>query len=443
MPVAISKAGANANEPRVAVDSAGDAVAVWERFEGEELVEASAKPAGSAAWAKSVALTKPETGKGEPAGQQVAIDEHGEAVVVWSRANGVHDFVEASQGRVSSSAWQAPATLSGPGGNVEEAPAIGVNADGNAVATWERLSGSDEVIEAASGQAATGSWQPPVQLSASGQEAGESQVALDSQGNAAAAWRRFDGASYIAEAAGLDAAGPRLNALAIPDFTFAGAPTAFSVSALDVWSAVASTSWSFGDGASATGASVTHAYGAPGPYAVTLTSTDAVGNATTASASLRASPLPCACPAIVRPPALHAPKITGARLSVSRFRVSKQSTAISAKVKVPQGTSFQFTLSQAAKLKIEFKHAARGLRSGKRCVAPSAKLRDHHAKHCTRTLSVGTLARANEPPGADKVAFSGRIGSKALPPGAYTAVLSATTGALRSTPVTLALTIVR
>ncbi len=443
MPVAISKAGANANEPRVAVDSAGNAVAVWERFEGEEFVEASMKPAGSAAWGKSVALTEPETGKGEPAGQQVAIDEHGEAVAVWSRTNGTHNFVEASVGRASSSAWQRPVTVSGPGGNVEEAPAIGVNGQGAAVASWERLNGGSEVIEAASGLAASGSWQLPVQLSESGQEAGDAQVALDSQGNAAAAWRRFDGkTSYIAEAAGLDAAGPRLNALAIPPLGAVGQALAFSVAPLDVWSQVVSTGWSFGDGTSAAGASVTHVYASPGPTTATVTSTDGVGNASSQSGAVTLFQTVCTCLAPGGSTRV-APKLTGARLSASRFRVSKRSTAISAKAKLPLGTSFQFTLSQTAKLKIEFKRSARGLRSGRRCVAPSVAFRNHHAKRCTRTLTVGTLTRVNEPPGANKVAFSGRIGAKALAPGAYKAVLSATTGTQRSTPVTLALTIIR
>jgi hypothetical protein len=370
-PVSISKPGGNANEPRVAVDASGDAVAVWERFEGEELIEASTKPAG-AGWGESVALSKPESGKGEPAGQQVAIDDHGEAVAVWSRTNGPHAFIEVSVGRASNSTWRPPVAISGPGADVEERPAIGVDGNGNAVATWERLSGGNEVIEAASGAAASGSWQPPVQLSEGGQEAGEPQVAIDSQGDAVAVWRRFDGkTSYLAEAARLDAAGPQLNSPAVP------------------------------------------AAGAVG------------------------QPMPSA-------PARVALKLTGARLSSSRFRVAKKPTAIAAKAKVPQGTSFRFTLSQTAKVEIEFKRSAKGLRAGGRCLAPSARLKSRHAKRCTRTVSAGpALTRANERAAADTIEFSGRLGSKPLAPGAYEATLSASAAGVSSAPVTLSLTIVR
>ena len=439
-PVAVSAEGGNANEPRLAVDAAGDAVAVWERFEGEEIIEAASRPASSGAWGKPVALTKPEGGKGEPAGQQVAIDSHGDAVVVWSRMNAAaHEVVEATEGRAATSAWQPPTSLSGPGEKLEEQPQVAVNGQGSAVVVWERLHGGSEVVEAAAGLATSGSWQTPVQLSAAGEPAREQQVALDAQGNAAAVWSRFDGTSYIAEAAGYDAAGPLLSALTTPATGTVGQSLAFSTSPFDIWSALGATSWSFGDGTSQTGTSVTHAYGAPGTYTVTVTGADVLGNASSASATVAIA----AASTKAKPLAPAAPMITGARVSPARFRVSRRATAISAKVRVAQGTRFHFTLSEAAKLQIALTHSAAGLRSGRRCVAPSAKLRARHARRCTRTLTVGTLTRASERAGADSIAFSGRIGTRALAPGAYRATLTASVGELRSLPVALSLTVVR
>ncbi len=279
--------GRGANEPRLAVDAAGDAVAVWERFEGEEIIEAASRPASSGTWGKPVALTKPELLKGEPAGQQVAMDSQGDAVVVWSRMNAAaHEVVEATEGRAATSAWQPPTSLSGPGEKLEEQPQVAVNGQGSAVVVWERLHGGSEVVEAAAGLATSGSWQTPVQLSAAGEPAREQQVALDAQGNAAAVWSRFDGASYIAEAAGYDAAGPLLSSLTIPATGTVGQSLAFSTSPFDIWSALGATSWSFGDGTSQTGTSVTHAYGAPGTYTVTVTGADVLGNASSAGATV-------------------------------------------------------------------------------------------------------------------------------------------------------------
>ena len=136
------------------------------------------------------------------------------------------------------------------------------------------------------------------------------------------------------------------------------------------------------------------------------------------------------------------PAITAARLTNRRFRVGRQATAISAR-KTPIGTSVHFTLSAAARLQIAITRSAPGLRHGHSCLAPSAKLKRAHAKRCTRTLTLGTLIRASEPEGADSFAFSGRIGHRALSPGAYHAVLSASNAGGRSKPVTLSFTVVR
>jgi hypothetical protein len=438
-PAAISQEGANANEPRLAVAANGDAVAAWEHFESEELIEAAVRTSAGGAWGKPVALTQPETGEGEPAGQQVAIDAQGDAILVWARMNKGHEIVEATERGATSSAWQPVAALSGPGESLEEIPRVSVNGQGDAVVVWERLHGGEETVEAAAGLAASRSWQTPVALASKGNPNGQ-EVALDGQGNAAAVWSRYDGTSFIAEAAGYDAAGPELSSLTIPTGGAVGQTLAFSARPFDIWSALGATSWSFGDGTSQTGTSVTHAYGAPGTYTVTLTSADVLGNTSSTSAAVQitGSVLGSKAPVVVP----VAPKITGAHLSATRFRVSPQATAISAKAKAPRGTSFHFTLSEAAKLKVVFQRSAAGLRSGKRCLAPSAKLRRARAKRCTRTVIVGTLTRAVEPAGPDSLSFSGRIGTRPLAPGSYKAVLTASAGGLRSTPVTLPFTVV-
>ena len=81
----------------------------------------------------------------------------------------------------------------------------------------------------------------------------------------------------------------------------AGTPVAYSVAAVDAWSAVTSTSWSFGDGATASGASVSHTYAGAGTYAVSVTVTDAVGNARTRTGSTVVAAEPVVTPPVVTP----------------------------------------------------------------------------------------------------------------------------------------------
>jgi alpha-tubulin suppressor-like RCC1 family protein len=132
--------------------------------------------------------------------------------------------------------------------------------------------------------------------------------------------------------------------------------------------------------------------------------------------------------------------ITHASFSNSSFRVAKGATAISAK-RAPLGTSINFRLSAAARVQIKLTRSALGLRHGSLCVAPNPRLVKAHAKHCTRTLTLGTLTRAKEHAGTNAVAFSGRIGRRALKPGSYHAVLSASNAEAVATPVTLSFVI--
>ncbi len=90
-------------------------------------------------------------------------------------------------------------------------------------------------------------------------------------------------------------------------------------------------------------------------------------------------------------------------------------------------------------MKIVIARGRTGRRQGKRCFAPARRLRN--AKKCVPLTVRGTLTRTSHP-GANRVGFSGRIGSKALKPGHYQATLTATDAAKRtSKPKTIVFTI--
>ena len=436
------------NVPSVAVNARGDAVAVWENFfeelgagTMEEHIQVATRPAGASSWGTPATLTKTEGGLGEPGNQEVAIDGQGDAVAIWARMHGpAAETVETSQDHALGPGWSAPLPISGPG-KMEEAPQIAVDEAGHAMIVWERQEpGGTEIVEASPGSASSVAWQSARAVSsiAPGAEAKEPDVAMDAQGNAAAVWSALQGGFYLAEAAGFDGAGPGIGAVSIPGSGSVGQTLSFSASVLDVWSPLGATTWNFGDGKSASGAAVTHAYAKAGAYSVTVTSADVLGNATSAGASVTI----VGGVKALRP----VPSLTGARLTHTRFRVAKAPTAISASArgKPPPGTTFRFKLSEGAKVQIVFTRTAPGLRSAGRCVAPTPKLKHRHARHCTRTITVGKLTRAHERQGADSIAFSGRIGTRPLPPRAYRAKLTATNAEGRaSAPSTLALTVVR
>jgi pimeloyl-ACP methyl ester carboxylesterase len=142
------------------------------------------------------------------------------------------------------------------------------------------------------------------------------------------------------------------------------------------------------------------------------------------------------------PPTPTRPRITNVSLTRKRFRVGEGSTAISARSSPPFGTSFRFTLSAQARVAVSLTRSSAGLDLGRRCVAPTRALRRQLAKRCVRTLRIGTLTRADEPSGADRVAFSGRVGKRPLQPGRYMAVFKASNAGGDSRPVMLSFAVV-
>jgi hypothetical protein len=105
-----------------------------------------------------------------------------------------------------------------------------------------------------------------------------------------------------------------------------------------------------------------------------------------------------------------------------------------------RGTTFTYTLSEAATVKIVIMQRLAERRLGNRCVATAKKT--PAARRCTRMLTRGTLTRTSHS-GVNRIPFSGRIGARALKASKYHARLTATDANKRSSkPESLAFTIV-
>ncbi|MBA3262092.1 MAG: M36 family metallopeptidase [Thermoleophilaceae bacterium] len=135
-----------------------------------------------------------------------------------------------------------------------------------------------------------------------------------------------------------------------------------------------------------------------------------------------------------------APSISRVSMTRRRFKVGRARTSPSAST--PSGTAFTFRLSERATVRIAIERGSAGRVVRGRCLPAKRSLR--RRPRCTRYARVATLVRAYLPAGARQVAFSGRIGRRALRPGAYRATISATDPAgNRSRVVRLTFSIVR
>jgi hypothetical protein len=100
------------------------------------------------------------------------------------------------------------------------------------------------------------------------------------------------------------------------------------------------------------------------------------------------------------------PVVSAMRFTPPTFRVSARSTAISAR-RAHAGSVLRFSLSRAAKVKVVVQRRKQVGRS-------------------FRWVKAGTLTRRRGRTGPNNIAFSGRIGRRALATGRYRATLTAT-----------------
>jgi hypothetical protein len=179
----LSRPGRPAEVDHVAVDATGAAVAIWRRDDGaHSVVQAATRAGATARWSVPVDLSAAGENAISPA---VAIDPDGEAVAVWQRFDGAHQIAQASTHRAGGR-WTRPVDLSAGGRNVEEAR-VAISPAGEAIAIWERFDGRIERIQAAA-RPVGGGWSTPMDLSGTLGSAHEPALAIDPDGVARAVW---------------------------------------------------------------------------------------------------------------------------------------------------------------------------------------------------------------------------------------------------------------
>ncbi len=282
----ISTEDANAADPAIAFDVTGVLRVAWSRLDDEghgRIKLASLARSGEVSAA--TALSPPGADAGEPT---LALDAEFGNALAWvqidAQENGSVMLAVGFEGAVDVQPQTAP------GGGDAGSPQLAVAPGGRLYMAWVRTDqqGHSSALVAS---VDAGVLSPaPVVVSGS-DDVTVVRLAYAVTGDGVAVWRRSldpnDPNVADVRFAGFDASGPQLLDVAIPTAAVAGSLASFSLRAVDVWSAVSDISWSFGDGATASGATVTHAYTDPVPDAsVTVRATDAVGNASSAAGTI-------------------------------------------------------------------------------------------------------------------------------------------------------------
>jgi ELWxxDGT repeat protein len=165
---------------------------------------------------------------------------------------------------------------------------------------------------------------------------------------------------------------------------------------------------------------------APGEHRITAAYHGAAGFADSASAVLRQivnAPVAPPGGGTTPLPDTTAPVFESASLTRTVFAVSSRGSAETPVAAARRGTTFRYTLSEAARVLVTIRRASPGRRVRGRCVRPTRSNRK--ARRCTRLRLAGRFA-IDSPAGATRHRFSGRIGAKRLAAGRYRVTLIAT-----------------
>jgi hypothetical protein len=191
----IEGADGEAMQPQVTTDATGNVFYIWTQSDGSHMNIYVREYYGDGhGWSPILPL---ENINGHAYTPQVATDRNGNAIAVWTQSdNDGHSTIFANR-YINGTGWQTEGTP------IEDAtgdafnPQIAFDADGNALAVWKQWRNSRYYIYANRFSSTTGRWEAAIQISGeTGLSAEDPQIAIDSDGNALAVWREFDGSYW-------------------------------------------------------------------------------------------------------------------------------------------------------------------------------------------------------------------------------------------------------
>lgn len=190
-----SDVGAVLGSILVGTDSSGDVLAVWsQRVAGRYTMRSARMTASTGTWSAPVTV---DDGTRDVTAPHLAVDAAGDAVAVWFETD--HGVV-ASRFASATSTWAKPIVIQAKSTGVVwfPIPDVGIDASGNAVATWVQAVGSPPRphLFAAHSSPSDGAWTAPIDLIADPSAtpfADEAQLSVNAKGEAVVVWHQEAG----------------------------------------------------------------------------------------------------------------------------------------------------------------------------------------------------------------------------------------------------------
>ena len=197
-PSTISSLSVSASVPQIVVDSNGNATAIWLSVDvtSTEKFTVLASTYSSGTWSQPEALSDAIYNAQSPS---LSIDSLGNIFAVWFWYDGVSFIIQTSRKPVGAD-WSAVTNLSVSGADSFD-PQIAVDPSGNAVCIWVNSDGTNYRVQEASFSISTLQWSEAFSLSLTQYDARDMQIALTSNGLAVAVWQQETETSPVIQTA--------------------------------------------------------------------------------------------------------------------------------------------------------------------------------------------------------------------------------------------------
>ncbi|HEX5620136.1 MAG TPA: PKD domain-containing protein [Solirubrobacteraceae bacterium] len=213
----------------------------------------------------------------EPTDPALAVAPDGRAVVVYaSRLQPLSATKNVLAKRISADGVAGSILFLSPNDIDALDPQVDIAPDGTAFAGWYEEAAVDKVM--AVRIPATGQPDEPETLAQDVKNPASPGIAAGRNGDAVAALAHRFPLEHSMRAVHFDGTAPRITTFGVATRGFVGQDLWFGAVAEDALSALADSTWTFGDGSSANAPVVSHAFRRPGTYAITLRVQDRAGN---------------------------------------------------------------------------------------------------------------------------------------------------------------------
>ncbi len=174
----------NAFDPQIAVDENGNALAVWTQSDGMRANVWSNRYVAGIGWGSAELIETDDTGNAF--GPQIGVDENGNALAVWRQFDGARLNVWSNR-YAAGIGWGSAELIEMQNDGSAFNPQVAVVNNGDALAIWSHFDGADTNIWSNRYVAGSG-WGSAELIESDPGQAVEPQIAVDDNGNALAVW---------------------------------------------------------------------------------------------------------------------------------------------------------------------------------------------------------------------------------------------------------------